>query len=90
MQVALDEHVDADPDDDDREQDRERGRERPTRAASEQPAHRSEHEADAPHRLDQRRLAELPPQVRDVAIDRRSRLAAAGATPDPLERQLAR
>ena len=44
---------------------------RPTRIRSESRLI-VEHEADAAHGVDQRRLAELAPQVGDVAVDRRS------------------
>ena len=62
VQMPPDEHVDADPDHHEREQDRQRrGDDRSEPAASGRSS--SEHEADAAHGLDQRRIAELPAQV---------------------------
>src|SRR5439155_14197525 len=49
----------------------------------------SEHETGAAHGLDQRRVAELRPQIRDIAIDDVQARRGSPA-PDALQRELAR
>ena len=62
---AGDEDVDGEAEDDHRDERRGRGRENRPQPGGSSP----EHEPDAAHGVDQRRLAELPAQVRDVAVD---------------------
>ena len=82
MQLPTDEDVDADRDDHEREHDRDAApRESSGPRAS--AASSLEHEADAAHGLDQRRLAELAAQIGDVAVDgvrARGRLLAPDAS----------
>ena len=86
-ELTLHHEIDGDPERDDREQDRQRRRDHRA-TADRQPGH-ARAGTDAPYRLDQRRIAELPPEIRDVAIDD-VEARCGRPTPDPVERHLAR